>query len=137
MKVFVDTGVWIALKAKSDQDHQAAKTHLQKLKEKRAIFFCNDYILAETYTRFIYDFGLDAACDFYQNVIDGEDFNLTVFEVGEETRQKVWKALRKYSDHKLSFADATAAVNFLDYQLDEIFTFDRHFRDINLPTNLD
>lgn len=136
MKVFVDTGVWIALKDKNDGDHDEAKKHLQLLKKKRAQLFSNDYILAETYTRFIYDFGLDAAIDFYQSVIEGTDYNLTVIEVDERARQNAWRILRKYSDHKLSFADATAAVSFFDYQLDEIFTFDRHFRDINLPTNL-
>ncbi|TSC85299.1 MAG: nucleic acid-binding protein, contains PIN domain [Microgenomates group bacterium Gr01-1014_16] len=136
MKVFIDTGVWIALKDRDDRDHDKAKKHLQFLKKKRALLFCNDYILAETYTRFIYDFGLNEAISFNQSVVEGADLNLTVIEVNEGARQSAWRLLRKYADHKLSFADATAAVSFLDYQMDEIFTFDGHFRDINLPTNL-
>ena len=136
MKVFVDTGAWIALWDKNDKNHIEAKKHLQLLKRRRARLFSNDYILSETYTRFIYDFGLNAALEFYQSVVEGAEHNLTVIEIDEGARQSVWRFLRKYSDHKLSFADATAAVCFLNYELDEIFTFDGHFREINLPTNL-
>jgi predicted nucleic acid-binding protein len=61
---------------------------------------------------------------------------LMVLEIGQIERDKTWEYLEKFSDHKLSFTDATIVVNFKEYNLDQIFTFDKHFRDINLPTNL-
>lgn len=137
MKVFADTSAWIALEIEKDINHKAAKLRAKILEKERALFFTNDYVLAETYTRLIYDVHLNAAYQFHQHVshaIKGEE--LIVLEVDPSIRDSVWKELLRYSDHKLSFTDATIVANFKLYKLDEIFTFDRHFKDINLPTNL-
>lgn len=136
MKVFVDTGAWLGLKVVNDEHHLEAKSYFGKAKKSRAMLFTNEYVLVETYTRLIYDFGLSAAQKFNEWIRSGVGANLTVIEIDERERNRVWEILEKYRDHNLSFTDATIAVNFFDYNLDEIFTFDRHFRDINLPTNL-
>lgn len=137
MKVFVDTSAWIALEVDKDISHKAAKYHTRVLKKKRALFFTNEYVLAETYTRLIYDVHLSAAYQFHHNINFAiKEEGLIVLEVDPSVRELVWRELLRYSDHKLSFTDATIVANFKLYKLDEIFTFDRHFKDINLPTNL-
>lgn len=137
MKTFVDTSAWLALEIEKDIHHKAAKQHAKILEKERALFFTNEYVLAETYTRIIYDVHLSAAYQFHQHISHAiKEEELVVLEVDPSIREEVWKELLRYSDHKLSFTDASIIVAFKLYKLDEIFTFDRHFKDINLPTNL-
>lgn len=136
MKLFIDTGPWLARQIKQDQYNLSAKKQYNQYKKQRAIFYTNDYVLSEVYTRLIYDVHLPAARRFYSFVIDSIQKNqLSVFEIDNDDRERAWIELERYSDHKLSFTDATIIANFKEYNLDEIFTFDRTFQDINLPTN--
>lgn len=137
MKVIVDSGAFIALYNIYDSNHKKAVKHSDFIKENRALLFTNDYVLDETYTRLIYDIHLKSALKFRQFINNQIEKNqLTILEVEPKTRENAWKFLSKYSDHKLSFTDGTIVSHFNEYSLDEFFTFDRHFRDINLLTNL-
>ncbi len=137
MKIFVDTSAWLALEIAKDKNHTAARLYTQELKGIRALFFTNEYALAESYTRLIYDVHLKAAQQFYANIkFATKQEGLIILEVDSTARESAWEELQRYSDHQLSFTDATIVANFKTYKLDAIFTFDKHFRDINLPTNL-
>lgn len=136
MKVFVDSSAWLALEIKNDQNHQQAKARVKKLINQRVLFFTNDYVLSETYTRLIYDIHLTAARDFHQKISQGSNQTLSLLEVSPSERELAWQELEKYADHRLSFTDATIIVHFRRYHLDQIFTFDTHFEKIHLPTNL-
>lgn len=137
MKTFVDTSAWLALEIGIDINHKTAKQHAKFLEKERALFFTNEYVLAEAYTRLIYDVHLNAAYQFHKHIsLATKVEELVVLEVDPSIRDSVWKELLRYSDHKLSFTDATIIANFKLYKLDEVFTFDRHFKDINLPTNI-
>lgn len=137
MRVFVDTSAWIATEVANDFYHKEASKHKAYLERERAMVFTNEYILAETYTRLIYDKHLSAAYEFYKKIMRGvKESSLSILEIDHSGREEAWKELLRYSDHKLSFTDATIVANFKLYKLDEIFTFDRCFKDINLPTNL-
>ena len=136
MKVFVDTGAWLALEIRNDINHNSAKKYLQLLKRRRALLFTNTFVLSETYTRLIYDVSLSAAKKFHNQIMEGVRKNLTIFEVDSPTREMAWRQLSQYSDHKLSFTDAIIVAQYKNYHLDAIFTFDNHFKNINLKTNL-
>lgn len=137
MRVFADTSAWLATEIRNDLNYKKAITHKAFLQRERAQVLTNDYVMAETYTRLIYDKHFKAAADFHQKVKKGaKEGILIILEVDSSQRERAWEELKRYSDHKLSFTDATIIVHFKQYKLDEIFTFDRHFRDINLPTNL-
>lgn len=136
MKVFVDSSAWLALEIRNDIYHISAVKEVTEFKKQRALFFTNDYVLAEVYTRLIYDFHLLVASQFHEKIITGTKTNLTILEIDDRERTLMWQKLEMYKDHKLSFTDASVVVNFIDLNLDNIFSFDRHFRDINLPTNL-
>lgn len=137
MKVFVDTSAWLATEIANDYNYKPAIKHKAYLERERAMVFTNEYVLAETYTRLIYDKNLNAAYGFYKKIMRGvKESSLSILEIDHFGREEAWKELLRYSDHKLSFTDATIVANFKLYKLDEIFTFDRHFKDINLPTNL-
>ena len=136
MKVFVDTGAWLALEIKNDVNHLAAKKFLYFLQRKRALLYTNPFVLSETYTRLIYDVSLFAAKKFHENILQGTKSNLTILEIDKTEREFIWEQLFQYRDHKLSYTDVSITVCYKNYQLDTIFTFDSHFRNINLSTNL-
>src|SRR3989344_4160829 len=128
MKVLIDTSAWLALKIKNDINHLRAKSAFKRYKTRRAIFFTNDYVLSEVYTRLIYDVHLKAALKFRDQIRKSVDSNQLAFlEIDESERENTWEYLEKYQDHKLSFTDATIIVNFTEMHLNEIFTFDSHF----------
>ena len=137
MKIFIDAGAFLALEIQNDQNHLLAKRYFNTLKNKRALFFTNDYVLDEAYTRLIYDLHLNIAYTFHKYISQLlKENQLSLLEVEPAVREKAWHELLKFSEHKLSFTDGVIIVHFRKYHLDEIFTFDRHFRNINLPTNL-
>ena len=137
MKVFIDTGAFLALQIKNDLNHLVAKQHFDILQKNRSIFFTNDYVLDETYTRLIYDIHLKAAENFQKSILFLlEKSQLTLLDIDPKVREKTWHELSKYSDHKFSFTDGTIITQFKEFNMDEIFTFDRQFRNINLQTNL-
>jgi predicted nucleic acid-binding protein len=137
MKIFFDTSAWIALFSKKDINHPQAKKYYQEQKKNRSLFYTSDYVLTETYTRFIYDVHLYAALKLREKIQSSTDKNqLFNIKVDSMIRELAWQELKKYSDHKLSFADATIIAIFNRYNLSSIFSFDKHFKEINLPTNL-
>lgn len=137
MRIFIDTSAFLALEFKTDRHHLVARQFFTHLKSQRALFYTNNYVLAETYTRFIYDLHLKAAQKFQEYILQLATLNqLIIIEVTSEDSEQVWAGLERYSDHKLSFTDGTVVASFKKYHLDQIFTFDKHFKEINLPTNL-
>lgn len=136
MKVLIDTGAWLALEIKNDKNHLLAKQYVQDLKQRRALFFTNHYVLSETYTRLIYDVNLKAAQQLHQKLTAAiQTDQLRLIEPQLDNIDRIFGTLSKYSDHNLSFTDGTIVINFEDFQLDQVFTFDKHFRHIHLPTN--
>ena len=127
----------MALEIKNDPYHSRAKNYYQVVTKKRSLFYTNDYVLDEVYPRLIYDIHLKAAEKFHEQMVSAiAKAQLVLLEVGDKDRRFAWQILHKYSDHKLSFTDATVVAHFAELHLDEVFTFDQHFHDINLPTNL-
>ena len=135
MKVFIDTGAWIAYKVDKDEHSETACLYMEELMEKKAWLFTNIFVLSETYTRLIYDVNLKAAVEFKDYILEGVGKHLKVLNWSFEDQTEVWRILQKFDDHELSFTDATIVANVKTYRLDEVFTFDGHFWDIGLATN--
>ena len=135
MKIFIDTGFWLALEMENDQYHVKAKEQFALLRSQKARLFTNDYVISETVTRLIYDSHLKAAEKFWGKITIGTQKMLTLLAVDYDCKEQAWVELKRFRDHKLSFTDGTIVANFKLYRLDKIFTFDKHFKDINLPTN--
>lgn len=134
MKVFIDTSAFVALLVEKEEFHnQVAKKYLDYRNE-RAILFTSDYILDELFTRLLYyKVDLKKHIQTLQDVIAvGE---ITVFRVDEALFEKSFDIFLKFSDHNLSFTDATSYVLYKDFALDEIFTLDRDFKKVRITTS--
>ena len=136
MKVFIDTGAFIALFVFSEKYHKQISNKYSEYRKQRAQLFTSYYILDELYTRLIYDFGkasTQKAIELLNKSIEKEE--LRVLDIDEVIFKKAQGVLIKFSEHKISLTDATSYVLFKDYSLDEVFTLDDDFKKIRISTS--
>lgn len=136
MKVFIDTGAFIALFVSSERYHSKVSKKYKDYRKQRAQLFTSYYILDELFTRLIYDFGkslTQKAIDLLSKSIEKEE--IVVLDIDEVIFKKAQEAMIKFSEHKISLTDATSYIVYKDLSLDEIFTLDDDFRKIRLRTS--
>lgn len=136
MKVFIDTGAFIALFVSSEKYYSKVSKKYKDYRKQRAQLFTSNYILDELYTRLIYDFGRNAtqkAIDLLNKSIEKEE--LAVLDIDNTIFKKAQDILIKFAEHKLSLTDATSYVLYKDFSLDEIFTLDDDFKKIRVKTS--
>lgn len=135
MKVFIDTSAFVALLVDKETDHKKVAKKYHDYRQKRAILFTSDYILDELFTRLTYFKQVDlnkVINKLQESISKGE---ITVLRIDEAIFEKALGAFLKFSDHKISFTDATSYGLLKDFSLDEIFTLDDDFRKIRVNTS--
>ena len=75
-RVFVDTGAFVALRNRSEQEHEAARQALASLVSGRVPLFTSNYIFAETYTALLVRAGRDEAIEWGRRFRAGEAIEL-------------------------------------------------------------
>lgn len=135
MKVFIDTSAFVALLVDKETDHKIVANKYHDYRQKRAILFTSDYILDELFTRLLYFKQVDIKKyiqKLKESISKGE---ITVLRVEEAIFEKALEAFLKFSDHKISFTDATSYILLKNFSLDEVFTLDDDFKKIRLTTS--
>ena len=127
MRLFVDTGAWIALADRSDQYHEQAEAMVRQLRPSDALHTSN-YIVAETITRLRRTAGHHVAWQWAQSVL--QSHLLRVHYADQEVDQAALRVFKKYADHELSFADCATVALMEQLGLERIFAFDDDFRKI-------
>lgn len=136
MKVFIDTSAFMALILKGESLHGEVVKQYQTYKQFRAQMITSDYILDELFTRCVYrsgGYGAKLALSLINKAISNEE--LAVLEVDSQIFKKAEQIFLKFSDHKISFTDATTYVFIKDFKLDEVFTLDNDFKKMRLKTS--
>ena len=136
MRVFIDTSAFIAYFIKQDEFHENAVARYNFYTQQKAILLTSDYVLDELLTWFstrqpkhILEKLVDALSKMQSaGEIRMLDIDKTIFKKGLEV-------LLKFSDHKISFTDATSYVLYKDFNLDEVFTIDDDFKKIRVNTS--
>src|SRR3989344_5838122 len=135
MKVFIDTSAFVALLVDKETDHKKVAKKYHDYRQKRVILFTSDYILDELFTRLLYYQQVDIK-KYIQKL---KEFYFkgkkTVLRIDEALFEKGFEVFFKFSDHKVSFTDATSYVLLRDFSLDEIFTMDDDFKKMRLNTS--
>ncbi|MBI4009433.1 type II toxin-antitoxin system VapC family toxin [Candidatus Roizmanbacteria bacterium] len=131
MKVFIDTSAFIALLVESETDHKKCAKKYLDYRQHRATFLTSDYVLDELFTRLLY-YKLDLRK--YIGKLKGSIARneITVLHIDEGLLEKSLDIFLKFSDHKISFTDATTYVLYKDFGLDEVFTLDDDFKKMRM-----
>ena len=134
-KIFIDTSAWIDLILTGERYHQQISSYLISEVKRGSKFFTSDYVLDETYTRFITGQSFKSAKKLKTQVNELErQKQLLVLWTNEIVFNKAWDLFEKFSEHKLSFTDATITAFIKDLKIDEILTLDQGFTKIGLNT---
>ena len=136
MKVFIDTGVFIAYFIKQERYHFDVVSKYKFYRQQKATLLTSDYILDELMTWFSAKQSkqiLEKLISAIQKMQDlGE---IKVLSVDQVIFKKAQDALLKFSEHKISFTDATSFCLYKDFNLDAIFTLDGDFKKMRVNTS--
>ncbi len=135
MKVFIDTSAFVALLVDKETDHKKVAKRYHDYRQGRAILFTSDYILDELFTRLLYFRQVDIKKYIEKLKASISKGEITVLRIDEALFEKALEAFLKFSDHKISFTDATSYTLLKDFSLDEVFTLDDDFKKIRVNTS--
>jgi len=127
MTVFIDTGVFIALRNADDEQHERSKELMRKaLKADYGRIYTSDYIIDEAVTTALMRTRRhDLAIDVGRYII--ESSRITKLWTTKEIFELSWLKFKSLKDKPLSFTDCTTLVHMQKNQIKQILSFDSGF----------
>jgi predicted nucleic acid-binding protein len=123
--VFVDTSAFVALRNRSEAEHEAARTTLAQLIAEGAALFTSNYVFAETYTALMVRVGREEAIEWGRRFRAGGAIDLV--HLDRATEELAWEILERYDDKRWSYVDATSFALLERGGERDAFAFDAHF----------
>lgn len=124
-RVFVDTGAFVALRNRGEQEHGLARDALSGLVAEGAALLTSNYVFSETYTALLVRVGRQEAIEWGRRFRASEAIELV--RVDEALEQEAWSILESHDDKPWSYVDATSFALMDRERVSEAFAFDRHF----------
>ncbi|MBX5327271.1 MAG: type II toxin-antitoxin system VapC family toxin [Candidatus Bathyarchaeia archaeon] len=127
MTVFIDTGIFIALRNADDELHQRSKELMKKaLKAEFGTIYTSDYIIDEAITTaLIRTKRQDLATDIGKYIIESP--RITKLWTTKETFELAWQKFQTLKDKPLSFTDCTTLAHIQKNKIKQILSFDSDF----------
>ena len=133
MKVFLDTGAFLALPDEDDDYHSVAKSVHAQLLGTHAQLLTSNFVLAETYTLIRFKVGHPAAVEFMKRF---DETGIKVFRVSDAIEHTAKSIFTRYNDKEFSFVDCTSFALIDHHRLDHAFAFDSHFQQYRFKRNV-
>jgi hypothetical protein len=130
LKLFFDTGAFIARFDKKDQYHNAALSILKSISKGELPykkFYTSNYVLQEAVTFVLYETGNHSKALELLDYLTKSEY-IKVLWVDERVQEKANRLFRKYSDQMISLTDCASAALMKENGIDTIFAFDDHFK---------
>ena len=121
---FVDTGAFLALHRKTDQNHGETLRLWPKLDQP---MLTSNHIVDELATLLGRLAGFRYAADRIEALFGSG--NIDVLYSSKEDEIEALRWMRKYADKNISFTDCVSFAMMRRHRIRTVFTFDRHFRD--------
>lgn len=131
MKLFVDTGAFAALSARSDPHHRRAMDFFANIPSGTSLA-TSSLVFAETTTLLAARFGRDAAIRFGESFIASRLMS-DYYYSNEALERSALIVLRRFRDKRLSFVDATSIALVKAEGFDGVFGFDEDFARCGIP----
>ncbi len=123
--VFVDTSAFVALRNRSEAEHERARATLTELISDGAALFTSNYVFAETYTALMVRVGRNEAIEWGRRFRAGGAIDLV--HIDRVTEDRAWEILERYDDKHWSYVDATSFALLERGGESDAFAFDAHF----------
>jgi uncharacterized protein len=125
MRIFVDTGAFIAMTDKDDANHNKAALFYKTMKEKGVRFATSNFVVCETMNYLRAKVSHNIAVVFRDNLTKSGFFEIiTVTSFVEDTAFGIF---RQYADKGFSFTDCMSFALMKSQKIKKSFAFDRHF----------
>ncbi len=132
-RIFIDTSAWVELTLSQEKYFKPVSSYFIKELKGGSSFFTSDYVLDEAWTRLITHQSFSSTKALREKTKEAErQRQLAIIYIDEILFEESWRLFAKYSDHKLSFTDATSVAIIQQLKLDEILTLNRGFAKIGL-----
>ncbi len=133
IRVLIDTSAFIANLIENEKYHDLVKDQYQTYRRHRAEFITTDYVYDELITRVRYDFGVDQMKEVMNLITRSlKRQDLTLLWTDKHIFQEAQTILARFSDHALSFTDATLCAYYKEAEIDDLFTLDQDFTKVGL-----
>lgn len=123
--LFVDTGPFYARFDETDQHHELAKRHFERLRTTDLLYrpvYTSRYILAETTRLLLYRVSHEAAVTALSAIRDGELF--TVVTVDDDDFEVACDRFQQFDDQTISLVDHLSGALCTKHDIQHVFTFD-------------
>lgn len=122
---FLDTAYLLALELKSDQNHEAATEHWQRVKLSLPSFVTTSYVFDEVVTYFNSRRLHAKAVQVGGNLLLSPSVRFV--HVDEPLFEEGWAYFQRHQDKEYSLTDCISFVVMRKFGIQTAFTFDRHF----------
>jgi predicted nucleic acid-binding protein len=128
MKLFVDTGAFIALADADDENHKNAAAFYRNAKEKGARFITTNFVVCETMNYLRARVSHPIAVLFRENL--KKSCFIEIATVTPSVEDEAFTIFKRYADKDFSFTDCTSFSMMRSLKLKGAFAFDKHFEQI-------
>lgn len=125
MKLFVDTGAFIALTDADDENHKAAAAFYRDAKEKGMRFVTTNFVVCETMNYLRARISHHIAVLFWKNLKKSGFIEMVTVTPSHE--DLAFAIFKRYADKDFSFTDCTSFSVMRSLKLKSGFAFDKHF----------
>jgi len=128
MKLFVDTGAFIALADADDENHKAAAAFYRNSKKKGTRFVTTNFVVCETMNYLRSRISHQVAVLFRENL--NKSGFIEVIRVTPSIEDAAFVIFKQYKDKDFSFTDCTSFSIMRSLRLKKAFAFDKHFEQL-------
>jgi len=133
MKVFIDTGAFLAISDNSDNSHSIATKTFHEVIEQNAKFHTSNFVIDETITLIRARVGHKAAESFIKAF---NSSNTKQHYVNKDVESRAIDIFTKYRDKDFSFTDCTSFALIDKHRIDAAMSFDKHFSQYGYKHNI-
>jgi uncharacterized protein len=125
MKLFVDTGAFIALTDADDENHKSAVAFYRNAREEGTRFITTNFVVCETLNYFRARISHPIAVLFLENL--KKSGFIEIARVTPSVEDEAFIIFKRYADKDFSFTDCTSFSMMRSLKLKSAFAFDKHF----------
>jgi predicted nucleic acid-binding protein len=125
MKLFVDTGAFIALADADDENHKNAAAFYRNSREKGTFFLTTNFVVCETMNYLRARVSHHIAVLFRENLKKSRFIEIAT--VTPSVEDEAFTIFKRYADKDFSFTDCTSFSVMKSLKLKSAFAFDKHF----------
>lgn len=125
LRILIDTGAIYAFVTRSDRNHDAARSFVERWLGRRGSFVLVDTVFAETMTLLKVRLGAETAIRVGRELRGNAAYAWTA--LGPDGERETWEIFRRHRDKDWSHTDCSLLAVSRRTGIRGVFAFDRHF----------